>query len=200
MKNVFYNINWLWIVPQINGELGYSCLHELCLPIPSNDGPVNGLSTNSFINAIGIAIPATIILISYCKIWLQSTKNRKAVQKMKRKSLSSARAQEDAKLGISMFLICFGFIFFSAGMIFYQLVLGTKNREASIVVLCLYWCQFYLNFIVYAILNHHYRKAFYFFLHNVLFCRAFCCQDENTRMRNLDNSGPIRTGLTTTTA
>ena len=176
-SNILHNINLLWIVFQIYGELGYSCWNELCLPIPSNDGPVNGLSTNSFINAIGIAIPSTIILICYCKIWLQSRQNRKALQKMKRNS--SALEDANAKLGLSMFLICFGFIFFSSGMIIYQLVLGTKNRVASIFVLCLYWFQFYSNFILYAILNMHYRKAFYFFLHNVLFCGAFRCQDEN---------------------
>ena len=105
---------------------------------------------------------------------------------------SSAQEDAKAKLGLSMFLICFSFIFFSSFLIIYQLVLGTKNRLASIFVLCLYWFQFYSNFILYAILNMHYRKAFYFFLQNVLFCRAFCCQDENTEMRNLDNSVPLR--------
>ena len=133
--------------------------------------------TNSSINIIGIAIPSTIILISYCKIWFHSRQNRKAIQNMKGNNASSV--QDDAKLGISMFLISFGFIFFSSGMIIFQLILEAKNRVLSSFVLCLYWFQFYSNFILYAILNKHYRKAFYFFLHNVLFCGAFRCQDEN---------------------
>ena len=172
-------INWLRIFPQIYGELGYSCLHELCLPIPSNDG-VSGLSINSSINAIGFAIPTTIILISYCKIWLQSRQSRKAPRNMNVKTLNK-RSHEDAKLGISMLLTCFSFIFFSFGIIVLQSVLEseTKSREVSTLVLCLYWSQFYSNFIVYSILNKHYRKAFYFFMHNVLFCGAFRCQDEN---------------------
>ena len=44
----------------------------------------------------------------------------------------------------------------------------------SIIIYCFYWLQFCTNFFIYAISNEQYRKAFLFFLQNVLFKTCHC--------------------------
>lgn len=140
---------------QVFGELGYDCQKKCCIIIPSLDGP--GFGANNTINVIGITIPSIIILISYLKIWLQWRRNKKNLKSI----VMNKTGQEDVKLGFSMLLICISFMTFSSLLIIYELVLRSNNSGSSMVFLCLFWFQFYSNFLIYAIWN-------------VVFCKSFC--------------------------
>ena len=129
------------------------------------DSQKEGFWANDTINVIGITIPSIIIFISYLR---RSRKNLKS---------DKNTDHEDVKLGFSMLLICISFMTFSSLVIIYELVLSSNNNYSpliSMVFLCLFWIQFYSNFLIYAILNEQYRKSFYFFLQNVVFCKSFC--------------------------
>ena len=132
------------------------------------DGP--GFGANNTINVIGITIPSIIILISYLKIWLQWRRNKKNLKSV----VMNKTGHEDVKLGFSMLLICISFMTFSSLLIIYELVLRSNNSGSSMVFLCLFWFQFYSNFLIYAIWNEQYRKSFYFFFRNVMFCKSLC--------------------------
>ena len=132
------------------------------------------------INIIGITIPSIIIFISYLKIWLQWKRNKKNLKSDKNTDY------EDVKLGFSMLLICISFMTFSSLVIIYELVLRSNNSGSCIVFLCLFWFQFYSNFLIYPIWNEQYRKSFYFFLQNVVICKSFCPFGKKTITVNMN--------------
>lgn len=117
-------------------------------------------------------IPSTIILMSYFKTWLKWKENKR---NLKNTCPECSNGNQDFKLGFSMLLICISFMAFSSLLIIYEVVLR-NNSGTSTIFLCFYWLQFYSNFLIYTIWNEQYRKAFFFFLQNVVFCDMFCSQ------------------------
>ena len=73
---------------------------------------------------------------------------------------------------VTLFLVCFCYFLFVGPMVLLQ-ILSTifnnfLNQTVYLSIYCIYWFQYSFNFMIYVIRGEQYRKAYMFFLTQVL--------------------------------
>ena len=183
---LFQVINMLPVFLQPSTDFGYNCLMGKCDFIPTGEHPLPVFERHPWIVEklpflTTFLIPCALITVSYLVIW----RHIRNTQKNKYK-YSSVKVDENANGKLSkrevkfiwtIFIICICFLACSAPVAIVADVLGITNGNPFLVVISIMWCQYGINFFIYACRSKQYRAAYWDLL--VLICPCLIKYREN---------------------
>ena len=118
---------------------------------------------------ITFTLPCSFILISYA-VFLKHILNHSSFLKIHATTdVKKAIAKRELKTTWTLILVCTCFIVFVGplALLYYFFKASIPSPEVDLLIFCLYWCQYSLNFVIYAAKSEQYRKAYKFFLTKV---------------------------------
>ena len=148
------------------GEFGFNCQWGNCNFIP-NEFNYSNISPDTLLDSIAFIIPCIIIIVSYGYIWY--CMKHLSIDQQFQVNYSS---QKEARITWTLFLVCFCFMLFELPLTIYKTIydlgLVEGNAYISMALYFLYWFQYSLNFFIYAVRSDQFRKAYFFFLKEVV--------------------------------
>ncbi|XP_023331522.1 protein trapped in endoderm-1 isoform X2 [Eurytemora carolleeae] len=160
----------------IYGQFGYNRKMGKCdfLELNENDPHV-------LFYTVGFLVPLCILLVSYAIIWRMSRESSKFLKTLTAENKIQLDSR-DHRLTIMILLVCGCYVIFVGPIALINVLdYNAEKPEIHLVFFLLYWLQYSFNFVVYALRNEQYRKAYKFFLSHVW---KTCCRPRNTVPHN----------------
>lgn len=139
------------------GSFGYDCHLANCDFLPTE----KGMQLIRFYFVVTFSLPCTLILISY-GIFLKHILTHSSFLKIHATTdVKKAIAKRELKTTWTLILVCTCFIVFVGplALLYYFFKTSLPSAEVDLLIFSLYWCQYSLNFVIYAAKSEQYRKA-----------------------------------------
>ena len=118
-----------------------------------------------WLTQLELGLTTFTIIISYCLIWHFIWSNGKYLKENGHDDLRKAISKREIQTTQTIFMVCLFFILFvTLPEFIWHSIWIHKYPVVELILQCLYYLQFSINFIFYAAKSKQYRQAYYYFL------------------------------------
>jgi len=180
-KHIIVISIWLYNIILIGSGIGlnifsYDCDMRKCDFIHQK----GGMDPRKIFLSIGFGVPAFLIVFSYTGLWMRV---HNSFTLRRQSSLGDIKRQihsEEIKLTQTLFGVIFCYIICVSPIILADVFdFDHNHRIIYLLSYIVYWCQYALNFVIYAVCCRRYRAVFVRYLQTMFRC-LFLQPEENT--------------------